>query len=166
MKYKVGDKVYLRDDLNKDTTYDGLDWVNGMLRGTWSTVRKVYDNDYSLEKDSNYNYNDEMIDHEKTAQLSTDATDEKPNDNVAYLKEEDITGDNVNHPKHYTQGEIETIDKIKYLTEDFNGIEAVCIGNFIKYIDRCNLKGGMEDLEKAKWYLDRFLDEFYDDIMG
>jgi hypothetical protein len=164
MKYKVGDKVYLRDDLNKDTTYDGLDWVNGMLRGTWSTVRKVYDNDYSLEKDSNYNYNDEMIDHEKTAQLSTDATDEKPNDNVAYLKEEDITGDNVNHPKHYTQGEIETIDKIKYLTEDFNGIEAVCIGNFIKYIDRCNLKGGMEDLEKAKWYLDRFLDEFYDDI--
>lgn len=78
--------------------------------------------------------------------------------------EEDITGDNVNHPKHYTQGEIETIDKIKYLTEDFNGIEAVCIGNFIKYIDRCNLKGGMEDLEKAKWYLDRFLDEFYDGI--
>jgi hypothetical protein len=92
-----------------------------------------------------------MIDHEKTAQLSTDAMDEKQDDMV-------------NHPKHYTQGEIETIDKIKYLTREFSGIEAVCLGNFIKYIDRCNLKGGMQDLEKAKWYLNRFLDEFYDDI--
>ena len=126
-----------------------------------------------------------MIDHEKTEQLSTNTLSEKPDD-VVYMTEEDIAGDRpeekiakiisdnisqnekpddmVNHPKHYNQGDIETIDKIKYLTKEFSGIEAVCLGNFIKYIDRCNLKGGMEDLEKAEWYLNRFLDEFYDEF--
>jgi hypothetical protein len=153
MRYKAGDKVYLRDDLTNETVYGGLGWYDSMIKGQWAEIRKYYDNNYSIKEDTTYNYSEEMIDHIKTAQLSTDAMDEKQDDMV-------------NHPKHYTQGEIETIDKIKYLTREFSGIEAVCIGNFIKYIDRCNLKGGMEDLEKAKWYLDRFLDEFYDDIMG
>jgi hypothetical protein len=151
MRYKAGDKVYLRDDLTNETVYGGLGWYDSMIKGQWAEIRKYYDNNYSIKEDTTYNYSEEMIDHIKTAQLSTDAMDEKQDDMV-------------NHPKHYTQGEIETIDKIKYLTREFSGIEAVCIGNFIKYIDRCNLKGGMEDLEKAKWYLDRFLDEFYDDI--
>lgn len=153
MRYKTGDKVYLRDDLDKEMVYNGLDFVNGMKKGQVVTIRTVYDCDYSIKEDYTFNYNDAMIDHDKTAQLSSDA------------RESDLTKDNVNHPIHYTKGEIETIDKIKYLTEDFSGIEAVCIGNFIKYIDRCNLKGGMQDLEKAKWYLDRFIDEFYDDII-
>jgi hypothetical protein len=151
MKYKAGDKVYLRDDLTNETVYGGLGWYDSMIKGQWVEIRKELYSDYSIKEDTTYNYSEEMIDHEKTAQLLTDTQDGKQDDMV-------------NHPKHYTQGEIETIDKIKYLTEDFNGIEAVCLGNFIKYIDRCNLKGGMEDLEKAKWYLDRFLDEFYDDI--
>lgn len=151
MKYKVGDKVYLRDDLTNETIYGGLGWYDSMIKGQWAEIRKYYDNDYSIKEDTTYNYSEEMIDHEKTAQLSADAMDEKQDDMV-------------NHPKHYTQGEIETIDKIKYLTREFSGIEAVCLGNFIKYIDRCNLKGGMQDLEKADWYLNRFLDEFYDEF--
>jgi len=64
----------------------------------------------------------------------------------------------VNHPDHYTQGEIETIDVIQYLTSDLKGIKAVCIGNVIKYVMRCNYKNGWEDIEKAKWYLDKFLE--------
>jgi hypothetical protein len=156
MRYKVGDKVYLRDDLENNERYEHIYWNDNMLKNKLVTISKIkeYENLCYLkmkEDNGKYNYSNKMIDHEKTAQLSTDAMDEKQDDMV-------------NHPKHYTQGEIETIDKIKYLTREFSGIEAVCIGNFIKYIDRCNLKGGMEDLEKAKWYLDRFLDEFYDDI--
>ena len=151
MKYKAGDKVYLRDDLTNETVYGGLGWYDSMIKGQWAEIRKYYDNNYSIKEDTTYNYSEEMIDHIKTAQLSTDAMDEKQDDMV-------------NHPKHYTQGEIETIDKIKYLTREFSGIEAVCLGNFIKYIDRCNLKGGMQDLEKADWYLNRFLDEFYDEF--
>jgi hypothetical protein len=30
-----------------------------------------------------------------------------------------------------------------------------CLGNVVKYVYRCNLKGGVEDLKKARWYLDR-----------
>lgn len=30
-----------------------------------------------------------------------------------------------------------------------------CLGNAVKYIWRAGLKGGVEDLRKARWYLDR-----------
>jgi hypothetical protein len=61
--------------------------------------------------------------------------------------------DMVNLPPHYTSGEIECIDAIKVATKDLRGIEAVCVGNIIKYIWRCKRKNGKQDLEKAQWYL-------------
>jgi hypothetical protein len=57
--------------------------------------------------------------------------------------------DEVNHPKHYNQGKIETIDYI----EGMGYIE----GNIIKYVSRYKHKNGLEDLKKAKWYLDRLI---------
>ena len=57
----------------------------------------------------------------------------------------------VDHPKHYNSGKIEVIEYLKDqgLAEDF------CIGNVIKYVSRHKYKGTpIEDLEKAKWYLD------------
>jgi hypothetical protein len=57
----------------------------------------------------------------------------------------------VNHPKHYNSGKIEVIEYLKDqgIAEDF------CIGNVIKYVSRHKHKGKpLEDLEKAKWYLD------------
>lgn len=68
--------------------------------------------------------------------------------------------DIINHPAHYANGkDIECIDAIKLITADLDGIEAVCIGNLIKYVWRCNRKNGIEDLQKAKWYLERFKTE-------
>ncbi|MFD1954274.1 DUF3310 domain-containing protein [Paenibacillus thailandensis] len=60
--------------------------------------------------------------------------------------------DPVNHPNHYTQGGIETIDFIrsKMTPEEFRGF---CKGNVLKYVARANLKGGDEDLRKASVYL-------------
>ena len=55
--------------------------------------------------------------------------------------------DNVNHPKHYTNGKIEPIDFIN--ANDLDYLE----GNIIKYISRYKYKGGSEDLEKAEFYL-------------
>ena len=52
------------------------------------------------------------------------------------LEKEDV----INHPKHYTQGEIECIE-------------------VIKYIWRCNFKNGWEDIDKAIFYLDELLAE-------
>lgn len=69
-----------------------------------------------------------------------------------------MENDSVNHPKHYTShpSGIECIEITKFY--DF------CIGNVIKYLWRAGLKSeeGMsdaekelEDLEKARWYLDK-----------
>lgn len=44
------------------------------------------------------------------------------------------------------------------ITSDLNGIEAVCTGNILKYIWRWKSKKGVEDLKKAKWYLNKLID--------
>jgi len=60
--------------------------------------------------------------------------------------------DNVNHPAHYKQGDIECIDAIQaaLTPEEFRGY---CKGNAIKYIWRERHKGQNESLQKAVWYL-------------
>lgn len=63
----------------------------------------------------------------------------------------------VEHPKHYTQGKIECLDALEAATSGLVGIEAVCTANAIKYLWRWKWKGGREDLEKAKFYIDRLL---------
>ena len=67
--------------------------------------------------------------------------------------------DMVNHPKHYTQGGIECIDALKAATVGKCGIEAVCVANVIKYLWRYEEKNGIEDVRKAKWYIERLLME-------
>lgn len=63
---------------------------------------------------------------------------------------------NVDHPNHYqSESGLEVIDVIKAFTSELSGEEAFCIGNAIKYICRYSKKNGAEDLEKAKWYIDR-----------
>ena len=59
--------------------------------------------------------------------------------------------DPVNHPPHYTKGGIETIDFIE--AKDLN----YRLGNVVKYVSRAGKKDSdpLEDLRKARWYLDR-----------
>lgn len=63
--------------------------------------------------------------------------------------------DNVNKPAHYTQGKVECIDAIESATMGLVGIIAVCVGNVIKYVWRFALKNGIEDLDKADYYLQK-----------
>jgi len=65
--------------------------------------------------------------------------------------------DNVNHPAHYTSGNIECIDAIESAVTELTGIEAMCTGNAIKYLWRWKRKNGVEDLRKAKWYIDKLI---------
>ena len=67
--------------------------------------------------------------------------------------------DMVNHPSHYTQGGIECIDALKSATVSKTGIEAVCTANAIKYLWRYEEKNGIEDVKKARWYIDRLIRE-------
>ena len=71
----------------------------------------------------------------------------------------------INHPPHYTQGEIECIEAIKYINNKLHmeGYEGYCLGNFIKYIWRCNYKNGWEDIDKAIFYLNELLTEKWTD---
>ena len=61
--------------------------------------------------------------------------------------------DMVHHPNHYCQGGIECIKAIEAsMTPE--GFQDYCKGNVLKYIWRWRDKAGIEDLEKAKVYLD------------
>lgn len=60
--------------------------------------------------------------------------------------------DNVN-PNHYKQGNIEVIDFI--LDQKFSYME----GNVVKYLSRYKHKNGLEDVKKARWYIDKIIRE-------
>lgn len=62
--------------------------------------------------------------------------------------------DMINKPGHYNQGEIQCIDAIKSATIHLKGIEAVCTSNAIKYLWRWKDKNGIQDLQKAQWYIE------------
>lgn len=60
--------------------------------------------------------------------------------------------DPIAHPSHYTQGGIETIDFIEAKALGFH------LGNVVKYVTRAAHKGSeIQDLRKARWYLDRWI---------
>ena len=65
----------------------------------------------------------------------------------------DTEDSKVNSPKHYNQGSIECIAYI--LDHKLNFLE----GNVVKYVTRWRHKDGIKDLEKAKWYLNKLIDE-------
>lgn len=60
----------------------------------------------------------------------------------------------IDHPSHYNRGKIEVIDFIEDQGLSFH------LGNVIKYVARAGSKGDkIEDLKKARWYLDRYINE-------
>lgn len=77
---------------------------------------------------------------------------------VDMQEEQDV----VNKPKHYTYGDIEVIDYIEQVTKNYKPELAFAIGNAIKYISRANHKNGKEDLDKARWYLERAFEKWED----
>lgn len=64
--------------------------------------------------------------------------------------------DSVNHPSHYNDGKIEVIDFIEDKSLGFH------LGNAVKYICRAGKKDPAktkEDIQKAIWYLNRFINK-------
>lgn len=60
----------------------------------------------------------------------------------------------VNHPSHYQSASgLEAIDVIAAMTDGLNGIEACDTGNALKYLMRWKKKNGIQDLEKAQFYI-------------
>ncbi len=67
--------------------------------------------------------------------------------------EEDV----VNHPSHYETGKFECIEVMEeiYGRED---VKAFCRCNAFKYLYRCKHKNGNQDIDKARWYINKYLD--------
>ena len=67
------------------------------------------------------------------------------------------TNDNVNHPSHYETGNFECID-VMIETQGKEAVMDFCICNAFKYRYRHINKNGIEDVKKAKWYLDKYIE--------
>ncbi len=66
--------------------------------------------------------------------------------------------DNVNHPAHYElPGGIECFD-VLLATQGVESVKSFCICNAMKYLFRRNRKNGDEDVKKAAWYIDKYID--------
>lgn len=88
---------------------------------------------------------------EKVVLKGEELRNELYSENVETRLAEDL----VNHPEHYkAKNGLEAIDMIAAFTEGLQGMDAVCTANALKYLCRWHKKNGVEDLKKAKWYID------------
>jgi hypothetical protein len=62
------------------------------------------------------------------------------------------------NPQHYKNGEVECIEAIKSAVVGKDGFSGYLVGNCIKYLFRYESKGGVTDLEKSNWYLNKLID--------
>jgi len=73
----------------------------------------------------------------------------------------ELDPDPVNSPAHYRVAEIEAID---YISGQLgSGVKNYLEGNILKYMHRWRYKNGVEDLRKAKWYLDKLI---FEEVQG
>lgn len=81
--------------------------------------------------------------------------------NIELNKEEinsyNINFDNVNKPKHYTDGKYECID-VMLETQGKESTMSFCLCNAFKYLYRHNKKNGSEDIHKAQWYINKYIE--------
>ena len=68
-----------------------------------------------------------------------------------------IENDNVNHPSHYETGKYQCIDVMEE-TQGKEEVKDFCICNAFKYIYRHRKKNGLEDVKKAVWYLNKYIE--------
>lgn len=69
----------------------------------------------------------------------------------------EATKDNVNHPTHYETGKFECID-VMIETQGIEAVKHFCMCNAFKYIYRHGNKNGIEDVKKAIWYLNKYIE--------
>ena len=63
----------------------------------------------------------------------------------------------VNHPSHYDTGKFECID-VMVETQGVDSVKEFCLCNAFKYLYRCRRKNGLEDVQKAVWYLNKLIE--------
>lgn len=156
MNLKVGDKVRIKEDLSEcEFGYCGyMEEFAGKETTVISTFGKgVIELDIDKQV---WNWSEnvlELIEEEKTVNTKIEEGNKV---NESDLKDSEISkevkDDVVNHPSHYTDGNIEVMDFIEDKQLNF------ARGNVIKYVSRAGKKDPnkeLEDLLKSMWYLNR-----------
>lgn len=135
MKYKVGDKVIITGNSCGHGFEDGEVVVISAVTGTGSD--NMYRSDFMT------------VDGVDSWYLDDD-------DCELYKEAPDTVTSAVDHPPHYGQGSIECIEYVEdFLTkEEYIGYLR---GNIAKYMHRFRYKNGVEDVEKARWYMERLI---------
>ena len=139
MKFKKGDKVYSK-------TYKKIGEIIGIQKEPLKLIIVDFGQKEVAGDNSFLCCEDDLI-------LERDMTRDE------LCKIPLAANDKVNHPAHYTAGKVECIDALESATVNLTGIEAVCTANAIKYLWRWKQKNGVEDLQKAKWYIERLIRE-------
>ena len=129
------------------------DFVRDSMTGKFRPVYRPREEDSNMTettaRDTNFDKVTTTMDNTVTPQyLYTNAVPSEENKPV----------EKVNHPSHYNSVKKETIKILDdYLTdEEYDGFLK---GNVIKYMHRYKFKNGVEDLQKAKWYLEELIRE-------
>jgi len=82
---------------------------------------------------------------------------EEENNSIFGTDDQKEVIDNVNHPSHYETGKFECIDVMcEALGAD--AVKDFCLCNAFKYIYRHKRKNGDEDIKKAQWYLNKYIE--------
>jgi len=156
MKYEVGDKIKMRNDLKAGNRYGGVMFSQSMLPylGEILEVETITDGKRFYMKETYHIFSDEMF--EGLADDPLVKKIEERNNKPPILEGKDFNhqvGDSVNHPEHYQSDNMEAIDVIEAFNLNFSE------GSAIKYILRAGKKGDrVEDYEKAIWFLERLIE--------
>lgn len=76
----------------------------------------------------------------------------------AYMNEpQESVEDVVNHPSHYETGKFECIE-VMLEALGYDAVRDFCICNAFKYLYRHKRKNGYEDIKKAQWYLNKYIE--------
>lgn len=146
---KIGDRVKVVDDptIIRPTGYEVVARIEGTVKELSETHVGVEFDYYADVKNNSWNGRFWHIPYDYLEKIED--IDERM----------DTNKEMINHPPHYTVGKVECIDAIESATTCLQGLEAVCTANVIKYVWRWKFKNGVEDLEKASWYLNKLIDQ-------
>ena len=68
-----------------------------------------------------------------------------------------MSEDVINHPKHYETDKVECIEAME-ITQGRGAVMSFCLCNAFKYLWRHQRKNGVEDVKKAQWYLNKYIE--------
>ena len=151
-KYNIT-KEFLEAEIAAGKSQTQIEREQGMREGTLYYYIKKYGIKYESKRGK------KGAGQHREAEPSNTDSEQKAESANSDREQKQETGpdDIINRPAHYTAGKVECIDAIEAATVNLKGIEAVCTANVIKYVWRWKLKGGVEDLRKAEWYLRRLI---------